>query len=149
MSSLLTVPQALALLQLQPGATKKQIRAAYKRLALQLHPDKQTHTQHHAGRPEKEAAADASAAFALLSEAYSLLLQEREQQQQHHQHGAGHSSSSSSSSSSTAAADQPPNGAGPQQPPFEAAYASGALFCEQLLDEAVAAGCSLLDIQAL
>jgi DnaJ-class molecular chaperone len=74
----MSVPQALQLLQLEPGATRKQIRAAYKRLALQLHPDKQ--------HPQKQQQQQQStAAFARLAAAYSLLLQGHLQQQQHQQ----------------------------------------------------------------
>lgn len=62
----MSVPQALQLLQLEPGATRKQIRTAYKCLALQLHPDKQH--QH----PQQQ---QSTAAFARLAAAYSLLLQ--------------------------------------------------------------------------
>lgn len=113
----LTVPQALQLLQLEPGATRKQIRAAYKRLALQLHPDKQQ---------QRQQSADATAAFALLSAAYSLLLQ-------------GHGPHASEQDASEAAV----------LPPFETAYATGSLFSEQLLDEAVVMGCCPTDIFTL
>ena len=104
----MSVPQALQLLQLEPGATRKQIRAAYKRLALQLHPDKQH--QH----PQKQQQ-QSTAAFARLAAAYSLLLQGHRhhlQQQQHQQQ------------------DQE------ELQPFETAYATGSLFSEQLVDEA-------------
>lgn len=65
----MSVRQALQLLQLEPGATRKQIRSAYKRLALQLHPDKQH--QH----PQQQQQQQSTAAFARLAAAYSLLLQ--------------------------------------------------------------------------
>lgn len=113
----LSVPAALQLLQLEPGATRKQIRVAYKRLALQLHPDKQHQQQ----------SADATAAFARLSAAYSLLVQglrhnhARDQHDEHNQ----------------------------TLPPFEAAYASGSLFSEQLVDEAVLVGTDAADIWTL
>jgi hypothetical protein len=112
----LSVIDALQLLQLQPGATRKQIRAAYKRLALQLHPDKQ-HQQ------RQQQSADATAAFARLSAAYSLLVQG------HKAHGGHHEQ------------QQEPN-----LPPFETAYATGSLFSEQLLDEAVLMGAAPADI---
>jgi hypothetical protein len=121
-----TVPQALQLLQLEPGATKKQIRAAYKRLALQLHPDKQQwqrqqqqqqqQQQHHAPQPS-----GATDAFALLSAAYSLLIRDSRL----------HSSQGTQEQALA---------------PFETAYATGSLFCEQLIDEAVLHGASPADI---
>lgn len=110
----MTVPQALQLLQLEPGATRKQIRAAYKRLALQLHPDKQHTTLAQQQRQQSPASsADATSAFALLSAAYSLLLRD----------SRPHSCQQGSQDHVL--------------PPFEAAYATGSLFSEQLVDEAV------------
>lgn len=117
-----TVPQALQLLQLEPGATKKQIRAAYKRLALQLHPDKQhwqrqqQQQQHHALQ-----SSGATDAFTLLSAAYTLLIRD------------------SRSHCSQGTQEQ-------ALAPFETAYATGSLFCEQLIDEAVLHGASPADI---
>lgn len=103
----MSVPQALQLLQLEPGATRKQIRAAYKRLALQLHPDKQ-----HQHPQQQQQQQQSTAAFARLAAAYSLLLQEHrhhaQQQRQQEQ----------------------------DLQPFETAYATGTLFSEQLVDEA-------------
>jgi hypothetical protein len=129
--SQLTVPQALSILQLQPGATQQQIRAAYKRLALKLHPDKhQRHLkQQHRQQPQQSEGssvlpADPAAAFSLLSAAYELL------SGSHHQ--PTHNSSSSSN-----------------WPSFEAAYAAGSLFSEALLDQAVLAGLAPADIGAL
>lgn len=113
--AVLNVPQALQLLKLQPGATIEEIRAAYKRLALQLHPDKQ------------QQSTDASAAFAELSAAYSLLMQGCCVQQARHLQQY----------------DQVPT---PHFVPFETAYASGSLFSEELVNEAVLAGAAPADV---
>jgi hypothetical protein len=136
------VTAALQLLQLSPGASRKQIRAAYKRLALQLHPDKQQQQQQHlspaaaaaplpppppqAQSSTGDAAGDATpTSFAMLSAAYSLLIQGSVQQQ---------------------CDDEQQQ----QWPAFETAFAEGSLFSEQLVDEAVLTeGVSPLDIHAL
>lgn len=131
----LTVTQALQLLQLQPGATKQQIRSSYKRLALQLHPDKQ---QHQHPRQQPTGPCQSSNAFALLSAAYSLLMKGSISStsndynvQQHQDWDAEHDTEQWS------------------WPQFETAYATGALFTEQLLDEAVVVGACPLEMQAM
>jgi DnaJ-class molecular chaperone len=113
----LSVPEALQLLHLEPGATRKQIRVAYKRLALQLHPDKQ--------HPQQSA--DATAAFARLSAAYSLLAQGLRNNNTRDQHAEPLKT----------------------MQPFETAYATGSLFSEQLVDEAVLVGTDAADIWTL
>jgi hypothetical protein len=129
--SQLTVQQALSILQLQPGATQQQIRAAYKRLALKLHPDKHQRQPKHPRQQQQQQdagsialPADPAAAFSMLSAAYELLS------------GSHHQPSNGSSSSST-------------WPLFEAAYASGLLFSDALLDQAVLSGLAPADIAAL
>lgn len=120
----LSVPQALQLLQLEPGATRKQIRAAYKRLALQLHPDKAI-----SNNKQQQQQSASTAAFALLSAAYSLLVQGQ----------SSHAAAASSRSHQYEGA----------LPPFETAYATGSLFNDPLLDEAVLMGLPLADVVAL
>lgn len=115
----LSVPQALQLLHLEPGATRKQIRAAYKRLALQLHPDKQI-------QQRQQQAAEATAAFAQLAAAYSLLIQGHKQHVEQHQDDHVQ-----------------------VLQPFETAYATGTLFSEQLVDEAVVVQADPADIWML
>jgi curved DNA-binding protein CbpA len=112
----LSVPEALQLLQLESDATRKQIRVAYKRLALQLHPDKQHQQQ-----------SDATAAFARLSAAYSLLVQGLRNSNLRDQHAEDLKT----------------------MQPFETAYATGSLFSEQLVDEAVLVGTDAADIWTL
>jgi hypothetical protein len=131
--SQLTVQQALSILQLRPGASHKQIRAAYKRLALKLHPDKhQKHPrpqQQQQQQPQQQDAgsialpADPAAAFSLLSAAYELLS------------GTHHQPANSSSINTW--------------PSFEAAYASGSLFTDALVDQALLAGLPPADVAAL
>lgn len=130
----LTVQQALHLLELQPGATTEQIRAAYKRLALRYHPDKQqqhsrwpavsTTTVQQSPRPSITSDStphETAASFSLLSAAYQLLTSTASPSQ----HSDSHHNTISSS-----------------VPSFEAAYASGKLFSEQFIDQAVVSGAS-------
>eukprot|EP00960_Hanusia_phi_P035493 751748-Hanusia_phi.AAC.2 len=60
-------------LGLTPSATDKEIRTAYKKLALQFHPDKQSGGGEAAGRAERQ--------FKLLSEAYAVLYDEQKRKE--------------------------------------------------------------------
>ncbi|GAB4823241.1 hypothetical protein N2152v2_010287 [Parachlorella kessleri] len=69
--------EAYAVLGLQQGADMKSVARAYKRLALQLHPDKQQQQQGAGSKPDPDATSAAAAAekFVRVAAAYKLLME--------------------------------------------------------------------------